>query len=415
MITAPFNFVPLSEEVFFPEWSESVSHDIPFKDGESGIINVKITAKSPIFIRDAKDETKFCNHNGEYYIPGSSLKGMVRNVLEIMSFSKMKVDSKKSNGNIDDNTYAVRDLNNSELYMSKMTPEKISCGWLKKVGKSYIIEDCGTAGRISHQAIDKAFKIDFASHFQSRNFNAKEQTQKTSEYKYNLLSGKDLNIQVDGPFLSEANAKYDKREFYRYNRLSKTEGVLVVTGQPTPRKNSGKMGDGKGFEFLFFDKVSDIALNEKVFENFKFAYFDERKTQPKESPDWNYWKKRLNDGEKVPVFFQKEHSKITNLGLSYLYKLPYKHSTEHGIPARHKNTKVDLAHTMFGYINETESLKGRIQFSHAKATNNVKELPQVSEVLGSPRASYYPIYVKQSSNTYKTYMDDSFNISGLME
>ena len=52
MITAPFNFVPLSEKVFFPDWAESVSHDIPFEDGESGIIDIAMTAKSPIFVRD---------------------------------------------------------------------------------------------------------------------------------------------------------------------------------------------------------------------------------------------------------------------------------------------------------------------------------------------------------------------------
>ena len=31
MITAPFNFVPLSEKVFIPEWGEWVSHDIRSK------------------------------------------------------------------------------------------------------------------------------------------------------------------------------------------------------------------------------------------------------------------------------------------------------------------------------------------------------------------------------------------------
>lgn len=68
MITAPFNFVPLNEKVFFPLWAEYVSHDIPFEDGESGEIDITITAKSPIFVRDHKDETQFCQHNKKYYI-----------------------------------------------------------------------------------------------------------------------------------------------------------------------------------------------------------------------------------------------------------------------------------------------------------------------------------------------------------
>ncbi|MFA7083892.1 MAG: RAMP superfamily CRISPR-associated protein, partial [Arcobacteraceae bacterium] len=126
MITAPFNFVPLNEKVFFPSWSEDVSHDTPFEDGESGCIDITITAKSPIFVKDSAEEEKFCQHNGEYYIPSSSVKGAVRNVLEIMSFSKLSEDF------FTDNTYAVRDLANKELYMSKMRPERIFCGWLKK-------------------------------------------------------------------------------------------------------------------------------------------------------------------------------------------------------------------------------------------------------------------------------------------
>jgi len=114
MITAPFNFVPLSEKVFIPEWGEWVSHDIPFKDGESGEIEVTITAESPIFIRDHLDEKRFCNHKGQYYIPGSSLKGMVRSVLEIMSFGKMRPGEHE--GNMDDVRFSVRDLSNAKNF-----------------------------------------------------------------------------------------------------------------------------------------------------------------------------------------------------------------------------------------------------------------------------------------------------------
>lgn len=150
MITAPYNFVPLNKEIFYPSWADDVSHDVPFEDGESGEIDITITAKSPIFIRDSKNEQEFCQYNSEYYIPSSSVKGMVRNVLEIMSFSKMRLET------FDDDTYAVRDLRNRTLYMNNMKPNIISCGWLKlDTDNNYIIEDCGTTGRIKHEEIDK--------------------------------------------------------------------------------------------------------------------------------------------------------------------------------------------------------------------------------------------------------------------
>jgi len=144
----------------------------------------------------------------------------------------------------------------------------------------------------------------------------------------------------------------------------------VVTGQPTPRNDTGKMGDGKGFEFIFFEGKGDIELSEKVFEDFLSAYFNNRDTEPKESPDWTYWKKKLNSGQKVPIFFQKNGKGIAHFGLSYLYKLPYSHSVKDGIPPAHNDARKDLAETMFGYIGKDEALKGRVQFSHFKAGMN---------------------------------------------
>lgn len=55
-IKAPFNFVPVSENVFFPGWASKISQDVPFEDGESGCIELKITAETPLFIRNGHTE-----------------------------------------------------------------------------------------------------------------------------------------------------------------------------------------------------------------------------------------------------------------------------------------------------------------------------------------------------------------------
>jgi len=401
MITAPFNFVPLSEKVFFPDWAENVSHDIPFEDGESGVIDITITAKSPMFIRDHENHEQFCQYKGEYYIPATSVKGMVRNVLEIMSFSKMS--------QFDDDTYAVRDLSKADnFYMKQMNliDEPFThCGWLKRVEGEYFIEDCGLPQRISHREIDKATGKRFAENFEHDGF------EKTSEYKYNILGQTHQKIKVGEVYSSKTNAKYDKRKFCKYDKNGK-EATLVVTGQPTKRQNTGKMGDGKGYEFIFLDPKEDLKVSKKVYENFLFAYFDGRETQPKESPDWKYWKEKLYHGEKVPVFFQKNGKQILHFGLSYLYKLPYKHSVKDGIKEVHFDNRLDLVQTLFGYIDKKKALKGRVQFSHFKAISNIRELNPRTEILGTPRASYYPIYVRQYNTDFKTFMDGSFDIAG---
>ncbi|MCR4942210.1 MAG: TIGR03986 family CRISPR-associated RAMP protein [Campylobacter sp.] len=101
MITAPFNFVPLNQKIYYPNWE--ASHDIPLQDTQSGMIEIELSTYSPIFIKNSTDN-EFCNYNGEYYIPATSIKGMLRNVLEIMSFGEMQI--------YDNDRYAMRDLKN---------------------------------------------------------------------------------------------------------------------------------------------------------------------------------------------------------------------------------------------------------------------------------------------------------------
>jgi len=412
MITAPFNFVPLNKKIFFPDWAEKVSHDIPFSDGESGVIDITITAKSPIFIRNHSNDknnssTEFCNYNGEYYIPSTSIKGMVRNVLEIMSFSKMS--------QFNDDTYAVRDLRNPKLYMSNMKIENLYCGWLQKDGDKYILEDCGKPGRIRQEEIGQALNVKFAENFREKQFkedlknkskNPTSEFIKTAKYKYELLKNKKLTFKFKS---LPANNKIDKREIYKIDNKGK-DGTIVLTGQASGRKNRGKF-DAKIYEFIFFKPISRLEVDETVFKKFKFAYFD---GESNASEDWKWRKKQLDNNEKIPVFFQKREGKVEHIGLSYLYKLPYKHSVKDGIDNIHKNnTKLDLVETIFGFANENNALKGRIQFSHFKAKGNPISLELKHEILGTPRASYYPIYVKQNpNNLFTTFMDDDFSIAG---
>lgn len=95
------------EKVFLlSKREQNISHDIPFEENYSGAISIEITAKSPIFIRNhyvVDDEPfsyrgvegsliskKFCHFQGIPYIPSSSIKGMIRNCLEIISYGKLR-------------------------------------------------------------------------------------------------------------------------------------------------------------------------------------------------------------------------------------------------------------------------------------------------------------------------------------
>ena len=134
MIRTPFNFVPLSEHVAIDWNAENISHDIPFEDGISGTIDLTITALSDIFIRnghtrqdaEAKNQeyNSFSHITGPdgkplYFIPGSSIKGEVRNILEILSFSKLTIDEKKDDNLVFKKKHSKRNVEDYNEHVNK--------------------------------------------------------------------------------------------------------------------------------------------------------------------------------------------------------------------------------------------------------------------------------------------------------
>ena len=53
-ITSPYNFVPINSHVFYPDWADLASQDLPFEDGKDVVINVKLENVSPLFTRDGE-------------------------------------------------------------------------------------------------------------------------------------------------------------------------------------------------------------------------------------------------------------------------------------------------------------------------------------------------------------------------
>jgi len=422
-ITCPYNFVPLDEKVIFPEWANIVYQDIPFKDSLSGKIEYTITAKSPILIGSGKDKNdkqndvidlSFCKDSeGNYFIPGTSLKGAFRSILEILSFSKMSI--------YDDYAYSYRDLHNKK-YIQNFRPNNIHCGWLSISGNQWIIQDCGIPGRISHAEIDKHFKTNFAAEFKySDKKNTIPENKKSAKYKYEMYEKVSGELRANFIELDGNNF----RKMYKISDNGKS-GTIVFTGQPSVRKEK----TGKWLEFVFFEPTGkEYNIEEAQKTNFKKAYFN---NEPNESEDWKYWKSKLNKDKntKIPVFFLKDDNdnKIKHFGLSQLYKLPYKFKISDLLQEKHKEkNKLDFAQCLFGYISkenkdekeEEPALKGRVQFSHAfiskdslsSTSNDVNST--INKILSSPKGSFYPFYlIQQASGDLKDYDNKLSKLAG---
>ena len=413
MITSPYNFVPLSDKVVSPYWANLVSHDIPFKDSESGVLDLTLKAESPIYVRNGVpknvsdgEKNAFNNIDNNYFIPGSSIKGLLRSVMEIMSFGRM--------GNkVNDHKYSVRDFQNNTIYPKSDLAKESLCGWLFKKDGKYYLEDCGKPGRISHKILDGLCRNGvLISEYYKRSENITAQ-KKSAKSKYETF-----------PFLKEGydfDLEYTSVERPVFKIVEKgAKGTIVFSGQASIRKEpEGQIPSGKHLEFVFFESKDDpFLLDESVIKNFFFAYYDQEITQQKD--DWKWRKPQLDKGDKIPVFFRENNDgSIKDMGLSLLYKITYKNSIQDAINNQQKDSAaLDLAETIFGYSDDKTSLKGRVHVGHAFAKNPVTPLSQIKEVLAGPKASYYPNYIEQTNKNgilngdYSTFMNDKANIRG---
>ena len=423
-IKAPYNFVPFNTEVVSPHWIELISHDIPFSDSVSGVIEFKLTAQTEIFVRDGIGQKKaqdniiddiqnqshtFSKYQNKYFIPGSSIKGMVRNVLEILSFGGMA-------DKVNNHRYALRDLSGAmkNTYLKDFKPDKIYCGWLKKEpDNSYKIIDCGFPGRIEHKEIDRLLGTSFVTFFSPNgHYKPKNNLDKSAQKKYAFCNGKNLKYH----FVFEKD-DIGRSVYIESKTDGNKEGTLVFTGQPGRRQQRNGKWEGHYLEFIFFNSDTKIDVPASVIENFFFAYFEHDK--PKWSKDWEVWRVKLSKGEQIPVFFQKEdNGTVKSLGLSYLYKLPYTYSVVDSIKNYQAEGR-DLSDVIFGHVQKNNALKGRVHIGHAFAdTDRAVPAVEKKEVLSSPKASYYPTYIQQQVNkanqvkSYKTFMDSDAQIAG---
>lgn len=436
-IDAPYNFVPLNQHIVEAEWYPHVSHDLPFKDGFSGEITFELTNTTPLLVggvqqpatKEQPGKVEFYKTPaGDYAIPGSSLRGMIRSVFEIATYSQMRL--------LDDKRYGLRDISGGRVkssYGDKVGSIMQKDGRLSSMMKAgFLSQDKDNQWiitpynmvHVEHIRIDETFETKIEATIKKA-----EKGKLSVAQKYGLMSGKvdinNISFDIEREDVTNRQGKLlGQREIaIKLNNSSIASGRLVLTGQPSSSKKR---------DFIFYNPSKEtIVVPPNVWRDFLFIHdADEKNTVDEKSgqkklPDtpFGYWQEQLNQGKDMPVFYTG-HGDTLKIGLAYMPKLAGDFSTYDLLDhtnSDHLNDEIfDMTRTLFGYIgnNAEQTLKGRIFFETAVA-NGQPVLSQPSEptILNSPKASYFPNYLKQkgqdkgklpdANSQYATYMEHS--------
>ena len=398
----PYRFVPLSQLVLLPDWGHLASHDHPFQDGVCGELELTLTCHTPLCVGGEQTKSSkqapgkvhvFRTPDGRPAIPGTSLKGMLRNVLEIAAFGRFK--------QVEDQRLGVRDISSSDnFYTRAIVQTPVQAGWLRFTGGQWHIQPCAFS-RLHQQDLIHWRGIALPQW-------AKATSAKERYDLIGLLPALRFSTQPHKTKTQVASPAAD----------GPLQGRVVVTGQPGKPFNEGRYS--KKFEFVFHDYLPEasapeqLTVTDEVMRGFMQIHQD--------SDEWAFWRTKLAAGSLdmgVPVFFHRSGSEVSSLGLAMMYKLPYRHSLHQAITHTHgahlQGQTPDLADLIFGRIDDDQgSLRGRvgIGMAHILDDQGVQTQTFGPTVLSNPKPTFYPAYVRQDRSRFQQLMETEAELAG---
>jgi CRISPR-associated protein (TIGR03986 family) len=345
--SAPYNFVPLPEKIIavVHDAHELPDHDKYYRERLSGYFDVTLTTRSPLYIRgplsaedfsrqepdrQVKDKPEFFHTCDEHtpVIPGSSLRGMLRALLEIVSYGKMQwVSEKQLFFRTVDKTAVGR------YYRARMG-DRVETGFLIRRGDTYYIQVCSMA-RVRRSMLGNSI---YSGSHQVPRWQGQPRQYAPVWVRLRARMGA-----VNKPNIVE------ELSYQRHDGM--VEGRLVITGDVP----------GKRKEFVFLlpaDNAEKIPVSDDIISRF---HDDDQLTQwqeeafPTNQPTPNYRERngmlgRAPTAPGDPIFFLREKGKLTFIGRARMFRLPYTRSPFDLVnPALRSARHIDYAEALFGF------------------------------------------------------------------
>ncbi len=414
--TAPYNFVPLPIQVLIPTDPPMERHNQFDPDLRSGWIDLKIETLTPLFIRgpqardaqgkwldrDARFRPEpFMDAQGCPLIPGSSLRGMIRTLVEILSFSKVQpVTDRRPFFR----TVGADRLGDAYRHRILSNGEKPQGGYVERQPDgSWVIRPAEVL-RVPRTMLTGVYFQDNPSYTPPW----------THQHKPCL-------VRKTGAYVVDAIELTEERE-----RKGWIPGLLVLSGN-SPRKKK---------EFVLLEPGSTkIRIPTVLWERF---HQDDQITQwqqkayPKDKPAHaprgtdGY----LRPGE--PVFFVTDSSLVSDenpdglffFGRPQMFRIEYDLSPADLLPDHHRSEKPDMAESMFGAVAQGrqswgQTIKGRLRFEDGRAMGEGPwfEEIMVPKILSSPSPACFQQYLNQPNPNHQrallTYLEADRSRTGL--
>lgn len=412
---APYNFVPFHSKnssganagsgksrvervlIRYDSAEDLPPHDRIDPALKTGEIHVTMTAETPVFVSDG-NEHFFRGANGRLMLPGSTIRGMVRENMQILGFGLVRPGE---------------DLEDHQIYFREMAAARESAANLLK---QYYREVLGV--ETGKDAAGKSFSI-------PKKVKAGYLRREGGELFIQPVRGSYLRVPRSHPALkkiglSEGEAKAVPvayiAEDQRVKELRRStdpapgleRGMLLYTGKAVGNKPNAR---------YLFPAADENAPRESISQEDELSYrmdLEARRNLLKahcEDKDQLLWE-LPGEGDEKPVFYVL-HNGHTYFGMSLFLRIGYRHALSEGLPGpqaerRAESTPLDYIHAVLGFSEKERSYRSRVSFGDFAALGEPQEGEPVKAILSGPKPSWYPGYVVNGEH----YNADEFYLRG---
>lgn len=433
-VGAPYNFVPLSEKTYEVDITTLPSQDVYHEDRVSGEIRFDITTQSPFYIRcgmtPAQYETskeveekeknykqQIKNRPDFFYrkdindlvIPGTSLRGMLRNLIKIAGFGRIDGVTNRKLFFRDVNNNQYRDLfvkssdydDTVRAYETKVRAGVFEINNNKYQIKEYILCRVNYSNGTNYSGfpdftaskIHQEEKPESKTYLPNKSFQKKivwvKRSSKDPEWKF---FKKQINPRNGKPRHKDMYLKMINIEDMSLTKTADYEEGFLVISNKMPYKH---------YEFVFLnmeeDKFYDVP--EDVVKTFNS---DEQITQYQEKAFGNEGKIAVG----TPVFFltdPNDSKKVIFFGRAQNFRYPYTYTP--GDYANFMNSpkadKIDLAEAIFGFIQDKKSMRSRIKIRDFQLKENQSDFFEkkiTPKILSGPKPTCFQHYLETHKN-----------------
>lgn len=408
LATAPYNFVSLPEKILPSPIEDVETYKKQIQSAElfSGEISIAIESLTPLFI-GGNGEKNFAPV--KEIIPGSSLRGMLKNIFKIVTCSTFRGGTgtqKKGEDFNDEHIYYRCLMKNNRVAWSN------GYNWSKDLNSAY--NDRMTSFR-QGKLVKNARPGFLIQKTNGKFFIA------PSIYRSDRKDDKILIAEYEKLFHEKVEIRNDSRVTWHDCK------AYIITGSQSPARLydkesyaslSGEQKKKAGKQFIRFTKIDYVDWSENHWlelpDEVRKSYEHDRNRKGvnlfkdkgilKRAEIENLANKKLPDVKTlVPCHFLEEGGRVTAFGHGQCFRIPYKNSVGDVVEKNLPNDIVDFADAVFG---KADFWASRVFFEDAKIISDAKTLPTaLVKPLMQPNPTSYQLYLQQENENSLRHWD----------